>query len=74
MNTEAALKHDVIKDRAEDIRQWLIACPFTGTLADADIERRAIPFGIFTVRRIEVRSCSLWPEKADCGQECIRNT
>lgn len=74
MNTEAALKHDVINDRAEDIRQWLIACPFTGTLADADIGARAVPSGTFTVRRIEVRSCSLWPEHADCGQECIGHT
>jgi hypothetical protein len=73
MNSKMSLKPDVIKDRAEDIRQWLIECPITGTLVDADIGMRAVRFGIFTARRIEVKSCSLWPEKADCAQECIRN-
>ena len=73
MNSKMTLKHDVITDRAEDTRQWLIECPITNTLVDADIGMRAVRFGIFTGRRIEVKGCSLWPEKADCGQECVRN-
>jgi hypothetical protein len=74
MNSKMALKHDVVMDRGEDTRQWLIECPITGTLVDADIGMRAVRFGIFTARCIEVKSCSLWPAKADCGQDCIRNT
>jgi hypothetical protein len=74
MNIETAPKHDVIKDKAEDIRKWVIECPFRGTLAQADVGTRAVSFGIFTVRRIEIKSCSLWAEKVDCSQECIGNT
>ena len=64
------LMHNMIKERADDIRQWLIECPFTGTLADAYIGPRQVPFGGL----IEIKSCSLWARKAYCGQECIRNT
>jgi hypothetical protein len=51
MDSKMALKHDVVKDRGEDTRQWLIECPITGTLVDADIGMRALRFGIFTARR-----------------------
>ncbi|HEU4343357.1 MAG TPA: CBS domain-containing protein [Candidatus Binatia bacterium] len=64
------LMHEMMKDRAEDVRHWLIECPFTGTLADAYIGPREVSFE----RLIEIKSCSLWAEKAYCGQECIGNT
>jgi CBS domain-containing protein len=63
------LMHDTIKDRAKDTRQWLIECPFTRTLADMYIGPREVPFH----RLVEVKSCSLWAERAHCSQECIRN-
>jgi hypothetical protein len=73
MNTKTARKRNLIKDGAENTRHWLIECPFTGRLVDADIGPRPVPFGTFTEPLIEIKSCSLWPEKANCGQECIRN-
>lgn len=64
------LMHDMANLKAKDIRHWSIECPFTGTLADAYIRPLDVPLG----RLIEIQSCSLWRERAYCGQECVGNT
>jgi CBS domain-containing protein len=64
------LMHDMANLKTKDIRQWSIECPFTSTLADTYIRPLDVPLG----RLIEINSCSLWRERAYCGQECIGNT
>lgn len=64
------LMHTLANVGDKDNREWLVECPFTGTLADTYIRPLKVPLS----RLIEIRSCSRWREKEYCGQECVENT
>jgi hypothetical protein len=50
----------------------LVACPETKRPAAVELDalRAAFPFGD-EAGRFRLSSCSRWPEKAGCGQECL---
>ena len=54
--------------REERILHWLIECPETEDVADADIS--AITSS--NPQRLMIKNCSFWPERKDCQQECLR--
>lgn len=49
-----------------------VACPETGRPAAVEVDRK---FAFWTALRGQehsrLESCSRWPEKGDCGQECL---
>ena len=55
--------------REERILHWLIECPETEDVADADIS--AITSS--NPRRLMIKNCSFWPERKDCQQESKKN-
>jgi hypothetical protein len=73
MDTTTVLGALETEERPETILRWTVECPVTGGLAEAEIGARVAPFAMFCTPRIEVKSCTLWPEKRDCGHQCIRN-
>lgn len=73
MTTATVLEALETEKRPETLLQWTVECPVTGGLAEAEIGARAAPFAMFCTPRIEVKSCSLWPERRSCGRQCIRN-
>ena len=54
--------------REERILHWLIECPETEDVADADISALTSS----NPRRLMIKNCSFWPERKDCQQECLR--
>jgi hypothetical protein len=51
----------------------VIACP--GDLRPAGVQldaRRAAQAAVLSSPHLQLSSCSRWPEKAGCGQECLR--
>ena len=51
----------------------LVACPETKTPAAVKIDALRAAFTLFGDEpgRLRLADCSRWPEKADCGQECL---
>jgi hypothetical protein len=49
-----------------------VTCPDSGQPADVEVDRK---FALMTASRGQehsrLQSCSRWPEKGDCGQECL---
>jgi hypothetical protein len=72
MNTATGLEALETEERPETILHWTVECPVTGGLAETKIAARAAPFAMFCTPRIEVKSCTFWPERTDCGHQCIR--
>lgn len=62
------------------VRTWLrmrgtrvVTCPETQALAGVELDaRQAALTGLYKAPHLRLRSCSRWPEKQDCGQECLR--
>jgi hypothetical protein len=49
-----------------------VACPETGEPADVEVDRKsAFMTALRGVEHSQLQSCSRWPEKDDCGQECL---
>jgi hypothetical protein len=47
----------------------LITCPETGQCAAVEVDAGRAVLGAPSLR---LKECSRWPEKRDCGQECLR--
>lgn len=67
---KAMTAHDRVEleQRPSNLLHWLVACPLTRRLAEADIGPRAGQFSMC----LEIKSCSLWSENKSCDQLCIR--
>lgn len=49
-----------------------VACPDSGEPADVEVDRTfAFRTALRGVQHSQLQSCSRWPEKGDCGQECL---
>ena len=62
--------------RVVQLRQYggkmLVTCPETGKPAAVNVDMwRALRAAIFGKYRVRLNSCSRWPERANCGQECL---
>ncbi len=52
--------------------KMLVTCPETGKPAAVKVNfGRAVWASLRGRRRIELATCSRWPERADCDQECV---
>lgn len=50
----------------------LIVCPETGHTAAVNVAPgRAAASAIFGEPKLQLNQCSRWPERQDCGQECL---
>jgi hypothetical protein len=50
----------------------LVGCPETGELAEIELDAtHAALTAAFGEPRRRVAACSRWPERRDCGQECL---
>lgn len=53
-------------------KRKLLRCPEVGAIALVDVEENALSGYVFDqAPRLEVKHCRLWPEKADCGRDCL---
>jgi hypothetical protein len=51
----------------------LITCPETLTIEAVDVAARKAAVGVFVGKlTLRLDRCSRWPERRDCGQECLR--
>lgn len=51
----------------------LITCPETQTTAAVDVAAGEAAVGAFlTEPTLRLKECSRWPERQDCGQECLQ--
>ena len=51
----------------------LITCPETHKPEAVDVDAKEAAFGAFLSEpTLHLRQCSRWPERQDCGQECLR--
>jgi len=51
----------------------LITCPETQAPAAVDVAAGEAAVGAFlTEPTLRLRDCSRWPERQDCGQECLQ--
>lgn len=51
----------------------LITCPENCRPAGVQVDaRHAAATGLVHAPRLRLNQCSRWPEKADCGQQCLR--
>jgi hypothetical protein len=49
-----------------------VSCPETGRPADVEVDRNyAFWMALRGQEHSRLQSCSRWPEKGDCGQECL---
>jgi hypothetical protein len=50
----------------------IIACPENGKHAGVKLDfHRVLATGMVATPRLQLSSCSRWPERAGCGQECL---
>jgi hypothetical protein len=50
----------------------MLSCPETGGKAEVGIDASRAAFtSAFGRPQLRAEDCSLWPEKKDCGQECL---
>ena len=52
----------------------LVRCPESAETAGVEVEvdaKRAAISGVVGIPALRVNSCSRWPERRDCGQDCI---
>lgn len=51
----------------------LVTCPGSGEVVSVEADAiRAVFTGAFGKRRLRLQDCSRWPERRDCGQECLK--
>jgi hypothetical protein len=51
----------------------LITCPETHKSEAVDVDAKEAAFGAFLSEpTLHLRECSRWPERQNCGQECLR--
>jgi hypothetical protein len=51
----------------------VVTCPETRKPAGVRLHAfRAAAESLFGARKLELKSCTRWPERQDCGQECLR--
>lgn len=51
----------------------VVTCPENQHKAGVELDARAAAFsGVLHAPALRLRSCTRWPEKQDCGQECLR--
>jgi hypothetical protein len=51
-----------------------LRCPETGTEAEVGIDAgRAALTSAFGRALLRVKNCSLWPERKECAQDCVRS-
>ncbi len=50
----------------------LVTCPETKTPAAVDVDALQVAFSDRSGRNLRLRECSRWPERENCGQECLR--
>ena len=51
----------------------LITCPETHKTEAVDVDAREAAFGAFLSEpTLHLKQCSRWPERQDCGQECLQ--
>jgi hypothetical protein len=49
-----------------------LRCPETGKLTSVQIEAgRAAGTSLFGKTKLRIQDCARWPERRDCGQECL---
>ena len=73
----AALLYVLAPVVADTFRRYrskrILRCPETGRQAEVGIDASRVAFtSAFGRPRLRAKSCSLWPEKKGCGQECLR--
>ena len=52
--------------------QRVIVCPENRQHAGVELDvRRVLATGLVSEPRLQLSSCSRWPERAGCGQECL---
>jgi hypothetical protein len=50
----------------------VVTCPETATPAAVEVDaKRAALTGVLAEPRLVLKSCSRWPERRECGQECL---
>lgn len=50
----------------------VLICPETGKPVSVELDaRRAVETELTGERKFSLQACSRWPERADCGQECL---
>ena len=54
--------------RGETILHWMVECPETERLAEADISARAAPFATFCSQRLTVKNCSFGRREMDVSK------
>ncbi len=53
--------------------QRLITCPETHKTEAVDVDAKEAALGAFLSEpTLHLKQCSRWPERQDCGQECLR--
>lgn len=53
-------------------RQMLVTCPETGKTAAVHVDaRNAVKEVLLGNEKLRLDQCSRWPERADCGQDCL---
>jgi nucleotide-binding universal stress UspA family protein len=52
-------------------RPWRLTCPRSGELAQIRVGAAHAALAEVLGRRTQIDRCSLWPERALCGQECL---
>jgi len=72
MNTQKTFDDAETTHRAEDTWRPWVACPLIDGLARIGVDTCVEQFGSSSIRFFEITDCSLWPEKGDCGRQCIR--
>jgi hypothetical protein len=51
----------------------VVTCPETGTAVAVELNAGKAAFtGAFDEPELRLSSCSRWPERQDCGQECVK--
>jgi hypothetical protein len=52
----------------------IVVCPETGQIADVELKaKRASLFSAFGREWVRIRSCSLWPKRKGCAEDCLKN-
>ncbi|MFQ5930694.1 MAG: hypothetical protein ACE5MK_13460 [Acidobacteriota bacterium] len=51
----------------------VVTCPQTGGLAEVDVNSRRAAFSsAFGRVRLRVKSCTLWPKRKGCAEDCVK--
>ena len=50
----------------------LVTCPETKASAAVEVDAAHFAFSDDYRKKLQMKECSLWPERESCGQECLR--